>query len=467
MSRRTGKILMIDDEVDLLQLSGSILSLEGHAVQSSTTAEEGLRLLDREVFDVVLLDLRLPGMSGLEFLEALQPRRRREEVIVLTAYAAVESAVQAMRAGAYGYVAKPFDADVILAEIDKILELQELRAENQALRGQPRRGSECLIGDHQAMRLLRERIREVGPSAVAVLIRGETGTGKELVAEAIHATSDRADQPLIKCNCAAFSQGLLENELFGHVKGAFTGATEDRKGRFEEADGGSLFLDEIGDLGPETQIRLLRVLQEQEFEPVGSTETRRVDVRLITATHQDLEAQVCSGRFREDLLYRVKGLTLGVPALRERRSDIPLLCAHFLERYRAPLQHGLAQINPEALAILEAHAWPGNVRELENVLKGAMVLARGDELASEHVLALLELPEGEGDRGGDSWLHAVASLQFHPARAEFETLFIRRALRAAGGNLSQAAQTMALARRTLQRKVQEYEIDVDGLRAGS
>ncbi|MBI2503258.1 MAG: sigma-54-dependent Fis family transcriptional regulator [Candidatus Latescibacteria bacterium] len=459
MSRRQGKVLMVDDELELLRLSSSILSREGHTVKTAPTADEALRLLEKEEFDVILLDLKMPGMSGLEFLEHFKPKARREEVVILTAYADVESAVKATKLGAYGYVAKPFNADAVLTEIDKILEVQHLRAENSVLR-ERQMGLDCLVGKHEKIHRLRQLIRDVAPTPLSVLILGETGTGKELVAHMIHYTSDRADKPFVRCNCAAFAQGVLESELFGHIKGAFTGAVKDRKGRFAEADGGTLFLDEIGDLDLDTQIRLLRVLQEQEFEPVGSTQTQRVDVRIITATHQNLEEAIQRGRFRGDLFYRIKGMVIELPPLRMRKGDIPILCAHIVARHNETLQKVVKGLSAEALQVLIAHDWPGNVRELENVLMGAMALARGEEIEKGQVLMAMQRADEQVAQAEEVAPYPVPSELFHEARKQFEILFISRILRETRGNISQAAELMHLGRSNLQRKIKGYRIDV-------
>lgn len=459
MSGHKGKVLMVDDEVELLRLSSSILSREGHTVKTAPNADEALRLLEKEEFDVILLDLKMPGMSGLEFLEYFKPKARREEVVILTAYADVESAVKATKLGAYGYVAKPFNADTVLVEIDKILEVQHLRAENSALR-ERQMGLDRLVGQHEKIQQVRQLIRDVAPTPLSVLVLGETGTGKELVAHMIHYTSDRADKPFVRCNCAAFAPGVLESELFGHVRGAFTGAVKDRKGRFAEADGGTLFLDEVGDLDLDTQIRLLRVLQEQEFEPVGSTQTQRVDVRIITATHQHLEEAIQLGRFREDLFYRIKGITIELPPLRDRKGDIPLLAAHIIKRHNAAMQKTVKGCSAEALRLFGSYGWPGNVRELEHVLMGAMALARGEEIEKGHVLMAMQRAVEQVAQTEEVASYPVPSELFHEARKQFEILFINRILRETRGNISQAAEFMHLGRSTLQRKIKKYRINV-------
>ncbi len=451
MSKQRGKILMIDDEADLLKISSSILRRKGFSVATQTDARRALALLQQEQFDVILLDLLMPGMDGLAFLEQFDVRQRPEEVIILTAYSDVQSAVETVKRGAYGYLAKPFDSAEVINRIDNIRELQILRAENERLR-QEQDAIGGLIGDDEAMQAVYDLIRKVAPTPLSVLIRGESGTGKELVAQAVHQTSNRANHPFVCCNCAALAPGVLESELFGHVKGSFTGAVRNRKGRFLEADGGTLFLDEIGDMNIELQTRLLRVLQEGEFEPVGSTQTCKVDVRVISATHKDLEQAIADGDFRGDLFYRINTVTIDVPPLRQRKGDIALLCQFLIDQMGERLNKQVRRVGAQALACLESYDWPGNVRELENAILRAMALAQGEEITAADLPANIrdcteeEKPEEE--------------VLFHAARQRFEEQFIRDALEKTGGNISQAAQQIQLGRRNLQRKIKQFDIDV-------
>ena len=451
MSKQRGKILMIDDETDLLKISSSILRRKGFSVATQTDARRALALLQQEQFDVILLDLLMPGMDGLAFLEQFDVRQRPEEVIILTAYSDVQSAVETVKRGAYSYLAKPFDSAEVINRIDNIRELQILRAENERLR-QEQDAIGGLIGDDKAMQAVYDLIRKVAPTPLSVLIRGESGTGKELVAQAVHQTSNRANHPFVCCNCAALAPGVLESELFGHVKGSFTGAVRNRKGRFLEADGGTLFLDEIGDMNIELQTRLLRVLQEGEFEPVGSTQTCKVDVRVISATHKDLEQAIADGDFRGDLFYRINTVTIDVPPLRQRKGDIALLCQFLIDQMGERLNKQVRRVGAQALACLESYDWPGNVRELENAILRAMALAQGEEITAADLPANIrncteeEKPEEE--------------VLFHAARQRFEEQFIRDALKKTGGNISQAAQQIQLGRRNLQRKIKQFDIDV-------
>ena len=451
MAQYDGKILMIDDEQALLKLSSSILRREGFAVETRSDAREALALLQDESFDIILLDLRMPEMSGLDFLRHFNVRARPEEVLILTAHADVQSAVETVKLGAYGYLAKPFNAEEILNHISKIRELQKLRAENERLR-QAQGAGLGMVGETEPMRHIYRMVQDVASTPLPVLICGESGTGKELVAAAIHRASDRAARPFVRCNCAALNPGVLESELFGHVKGAFTSAVRDRKGRFMEANGGTLFLDEIGDMEVGLQTRLLRVLQEGEFEQVGSTQTHQVDVRVLSATNQNLDRAMASGKFREDLFYRLNAVTIEVPPLRQRKADIPLLCQAFIDKMSERLNTQVQRVGAQALARLESHDWPGNVRELENAILRAMALAKGEEIA------LADLPANVTERIAEETPEEEAL--FHDAREQFEEQFIRNALAATRGNISQAAERIQLGRRNLQRKIKQFDIDV-------
>ena len=451
MAQYDGKILMIDDEQALLKLSSSILRREGFAVETRSDAREALALLQDESFDIILLDLRMPEMSGLDFLRHFNVRARPEEVLILTAHADVQSAVETVKLGAYGYLAKPFNAEEILNHISKIRELQKLRAENERLR-QAQGAGLGMVGETEPMRHIYRMVQDVATTPLPVLICGESGTGKELVAAAIHRASDRAARPFVRCNCAALNPGVLESELFGHVKGAFTSAVRDRKGRFMEANGGTLFLDEIGDMEVGLQTRLLRVLQEGEFEQVGSTQTHQVDVRVLSATNQNLNRAMASGKFREDLFYRLNAVTIEVPPLRQRKADIPLLCQAFIDKMSERLNTQVQRVGAQALARLESHDWPGNVRELENAILRAMALAKGEEIA------LADLPANVTERIAEETPEEEAL--FHDAREQFEEQFIRNALAATRGNISQAAERIQLGRRNLQRKIKQFDIDV-------
>ena len=462
MAQHDGKILMIDDEQDLLKLSSSILRREGFAVETRSDAREALALLQEESFDIILLDLHMPEMSGLEFLRQLNVRERPEEVLILTAYADLQSAVETVKLGAYGYLAKPFNAEEILSHISNIRELQKLRSENERLRQAQGTGL-GMVGETEQMRQIYRLVQDVAPTPLPVLICGESGTGKELVAAAIHRASDRAAGPFVRCNCAALNPGVLESELFGHVKGSFTGAVRDRKGRFMEADGGTLFLDEIGDLDVGLQTRLLRVLQEGEFELVGSTETHKVDVRVLSATNRNLTQAVAEGQFREDLFYRLNAVTIEVPPLRQRKADIPLFCHFFIDRLNDRFDKQIQGVSKEALEYLEAYGWPGNVREMENAIMRALALAKGREIEVEDLPTTIVENTGRQDEPAAAEEAKATDRPdslFHEARQRFEEQFIRDALEKTGGNISHAAQQIQLGRRNLQRKIKQFGIDV-------
>ena len=448
---------MVEDRQNSLGLSAILLRHEGLEVSTCVGGKVAIDVLNKEEFDLIFLDLRTPSLDGFSVLQILGKQQRREEIIILTASENVKSAEKAVGLDTYGCLSEPFDTGEVLPHLGRILELQALGTENEALWQERQSELGNLVGRSKSMLQLYRLIRDVAPTPFTTLIQGESGTGKELVANAVHVTSDRAGKPFVRCNCAALSPGLLESELFGHVKGAFTGAERDRAGRFAAANGGTLFLDEIGDLETNMQIRLLRVLQEGEFEPVGSTQTQKVDVRVITATHQDLEARIEEGTFREDLYYRINALIIEVPPLRERISDLPLLCAFFVNRYNGVLNKHIEGFTREAMQSLEEYSWPGNVRELQNVIIRAMTVAKGNEIDLKHLPTSLSNGMELVYYGENAY--DVPQRLFHEAREQFERIFLRRALERANGNVSQTATTIKLTRRNLQRKIKQYEID--------
>ncbi len=378
-----GSILLADDEEGILKTLGRALREDGHAVATTSSASEAARLLGDRSFDVFVVDYRMPGRSGLELirdLAAAVPEAERPQVIMMTAHATVENAIEAMKLGAYDYLQKPFDVEELLVVVRRALEHQSLSRQHRYLLSEREEdfGHYGIVGKSRAIQDVLRQLELVARSKSTVLVTGETGTGKELAARAIHARSAQRDRPLIKVNCAAIPETLLESELFGHVKGAFTGATANRRGRFALADGGTIFLDEIGTLGLPVQAKLLRVLQEREFEPVGSERTEAVDVRVIAATNRDLRTMVADGRFQEDLFYRLSVIPIELPPLRERPEDIPLLVEHFLRKHAQRVGRRIDGIEPLALERLSAGRWPGNVRELENAIERAVVLDDGN-----------------------------------------------------------------------------------------
>ena len=376
------KILVIDDDESLRRVLEYNLAQEGYAVLTAASGEQGLELLKKEGADLVLTDVRMPGMNGLQVMEEVRKLDAKIQVIILTAFGTIETAVEAMKAGAFHYISKPFNRDELKLTIRKALELEALQRENVVLRQalKSRSDVDSIVADSPGMRQIVEMIRRVAPTETTVLILGESGTGKELVARAIHGLSSRSRGPFVAVNCAAIPENLLESELFGHVKGAFTGAIRDRMGKFEAADGGTIFLDEIGEMRPELQVKILRSLEERTVERVGDNRPIRVDVRVLAATNKDLTKAIEAGEFREDLYYRLNVVPLTIPPLRERREDIRALTQHFLKSLGAPLRLTIA---PDAFRALETYDWPGNVRELENALERALIFHRGDVISGE------------------------------------------------------------------------------------
>jgi len=451
----SARLLIVEDERAIrLALSG-LLRREGYEVEQAEDGAEALRRLAAEPFDLVLTDLALgEGASGMDVLRAARRDQPETPVVMITAHGSEKIAVEAMKLGAEDYVPKPFDNDEIRLVVRRALERTELARENRMLRARLERelGWGNLIGAGPAMRRVFATIQKVAETDLTVLIRGESGTGKELVAQALHQHSARKQGPFVAVNCAAISRELVESELFGHEKGAFTGAEARRVGRFESADGGTIFLDEIGDMLPETQAKVLRVLQERSFERVGGSKTIQVDVRVVAATHRDLERDVREGRFRQDLYYRLQVLELDMPPLRERREDVPALAARFLEQLAERHGRTARRLAPDALGALSRYAWPGNVRELRNVVERAAVLAPNEEIRAEDLsfpaarAGAEPAAEAEGQPFADAKRTAVE---------QFERAFLLRALRENEGNISRTAEAIGMVRQSLQQKIRE------------
>ncbi len=444
-----GRVLVVDDESSARSALSEILTDEGFKVR---TAADGFRALAaaREFApDVVLTDLKMPGMDGLTLLHRLREEQPETAIVLMTAFGAVESAVEAMRAGASNYLTKPLNSDELLVILDHCLEGVALRRETRRLRQQlsDKHNVENIIGESAEMQTIFKTIHQVAPSRATVLVTGESGTGKEMVASAIHQSSPRADRPFVKLHCAALAETLLESELFGHERGAFTGADRRRIGRFEEADGGTLFLDEIGEISPATQVKLLRVLQEHEFERVGGNQTLKVDVRVIAATNRDLAEMVKQGTFREDLYYRLNVINLRLPNLRERASDIPALAAHFLVRFAKENVKPLERFDDAALEVLKKYPWHGNVRELENVVERAVVLSDGPTILLRHLP--LEVVQSES---GTSDVPKIPGSSL----ADIERYAILETLAMVGGSTTAAAKTLGISVRKIQYRLQEY-----------
>ncbi|HVA46654.1 MAG TPA: sigma-54 dependent transcriptional regulator [Pirellulales bacterium] len=444
-----GRVLVVDDHRQARESMSDILRQAGHQVQCLSSAVEAVKLLDHESFDVVITDLQMPGMTGLEFVRQLAKRPHGAQVIMVTAYATVASAVEAMRHGAFDYIEKPFAADRLETLVERALGHGRLIDAGQAL---PAAGScqpPVMIGNSPAMRALRACIARAAPTIETILIMGESGTGKELVARAVHSASLRAQTPLVGLNCPVLSAQLMESELFGHERGAFTGAETARTGRFELANGGTILLDEISEIDLSLQAKLLRVLQERTFERVGSSETRPLDVRVLATTNRDLRSEVAEGRFREDLFFRLAVIPLEVPPLRNRREDIAPLTEHFLTRTAARLSSELCDLDASALALLHSYHWPGNVRELENIITRASVLHAGDAISAEDLRPWLIDTPGEATDAADR-LPLGLSLR------EMERKLIEATLDHFDGHRAKTAEALGIGLRTLSGKLKEY-----------
>ena len=437
------RVLIVDDEERMAAVVAAALGRAGYDCETCASGDSALAALEARGADVVVSDLKMPGMDGLELLRRLHAHRAELPVILLTAYGSVASAVAAMREGAFDYVTKPFDNDELRAVVARALELGRLARENRWLRQEvgTRYTPDAVVAESPRGRDVLALVRRVAPSRATVLVQGESGTGKELVARLLHYWSDRVGQPFVAVNLKAFAEGVLESELFGHEKGAFTGAVAARPGCFERASGGTLFLDEIGEVGPDVQAKLLRVLQESEVLRVGGGEPRTIDVRVVAATNRVLRDDVAAGRFREDLFFRLNVIPIQLPPLRERREDVLPLARHFLARHGAEAGRRLA-FSPEAEAALLAHPWPGNVRELENAVERATVLARGDAVTPEDLLLAEGAVRPAAPGGGGTLQDALD--QAAAAR-------IRAALEAAGGQRTEAARALGVDRTTLYR----------------
>ena len=447
-----GRILIADNEDGLRWVLEKGFRGAGYHVTAVRDGTSALAEAQSQPFDLILLDVRMPGLDGLTLLKQIRERRADAQVVIMTAHGTMETAIQAMQQGAYDYLAKPFDLDEALLLTERALAARRLSQEVTALRTGLKEVWEfgALVGRHPTMQEVYKAIGRVAASDVSVLLRGESGTGKEVVARALHHYSRRAGRPFVGISAAAIPTTLLESELFGHEKGAFTDARERRLGKLELAHGGSVFFDEIGDMPPELQVKLLRSLQERVFERVGGHELIRMDVRVLAATHRDLEAMMKTGRFREDLFYRLNVVTISLPALRERRGDTPLLAEHFLAKYAESL--GERVIAPEALDRLVGYDWPGNVRELESVVERALLLGEGDLIVPADLPASLRSGAGGPKRATD--------FEIPDAGIDLEAVersLILKALDKAGGNVTRAARLLGLSRRTLQYRLEKME----------
>ena len=447
------RILIVDDDPTHCRMLATILGAEGYETVSAQDGRTAIERVEAGFYDLILMDIRMTHVDGIQALERIKRLNPEIPVLMMTAYSSVSTAVQAMKSGAYDYLTKPLDIDELKMLVTKVLRHLKLEKENLFLKEQlgSRFDFANIIGRSPAMQKLLETVAMVAPTEATVLIQGESGTGKELIANAIHQNSPRKESPLIKINCAALPETLLESELFGHEKGAFTGAAIARKGRFQLAHHGTIFLDEIGEMPMALQTKILRVLQEREFEPVGSAKTIQVDTRIVTATNKNLLEEIKGNRFREDLYYRINVVSVTAPALRERREDIPLLADYFLKHYAEKNHRPVKGFTPKSMDLLMRYNWPGNVRELENVIERSVIMARGQSITAEELPNSLKTQEAgmepENARGSGKSLKEV------------EKEMILHTLEETGGNRTQCARILGISRRTLQLKLKEYGIN--------
>ncbi len=453
------RVLIIDDEKNMRHMLESLLSKVGYTVESASDGEQGLNMVKSSFFKIILCDVKMPGIGGLEFLKAAVNYIEDSMVIMMSAYGSIDMAVEAMKSGAFDFISKPFKSDEILLTMQKALDHDQLKQENRRLQAQLNAIEKQydfgeMVAKSSAMRNVFELATKVARFNTTVLITGESGTGKELIARGIHSASDRRDMPLVPVNCGGIPENLMESELFGHLKGSFTGADRNKKGLFAEADNGTIFLDEIGELPQPLQVKLLRALQESEIRPVGAAAPSKVDVRVIAATSRNLTEEIRSGNFREDLYYRLNVMTLRLPALRERGEDISLLCRYFIQRFNASLGRNVEKVAPAAMKQLVCYPWPGNVRELENAIERAMVLAEGDILTerdfAEEIMAAESIAAEQALKQGFSLKEAQKVL---------EQQYIKKALHATGGNRTRAAQLLEISHPSLLSKMKSYHIN--------
>ncbi|TVR56466.1 MAG: sigma-54-dependent Fis family transcriptional regulator [Spirochaetaceae bacterium] len=444
-------VMIVDDEKNIRQGLGKAMELDGYNVFLAEDGQEALEVLEREEIDLIITDLRMPRLSGEELLRRVVDSYPTLSVIVLTGHGTIETAVQAMRDGAYDFLTKPVNLDRLSILVKRALSTRELVLQHRALQEEldQRRQFANIIGKSAEMNRIFDLVKQVAPTRASILITGDSGVGKELIADAIHNLSGRKDKPFIKVHCAALTESLLESELFGHEKGAFTGAVARKRGRFELAHTGTIFLDEIGEINPSVQIKILRVLQDKRFERVGGEQTMEVDVRLITATNKDLKQEIANGTFREDLYYRLNVVNIHIPPLRERKEDIPLLVAAFIKEFAKENAKPVEGIDPKARAALYNYSWPGNVRELRNCIESAVVMCKGNAITSD------DLPPSVSSDLDSNYV----KVSLGSTLSEAERDIIRATLIHMKGNKSKTAETLGIGRKTLHRKLDEYGIE--------
>jgi len=456
------RILIVEDDTDQRELLSRILHYDGYTIVEVDTGMRAVKLAEKEPFDLVLSDLKLPGMDGIEVIERISKSNPQISGIIVTGFGNIDSAIKAMRLGVCDYIKKPFEVDELRHAVKRAIELKALKTENRIMKNQLKRkySFDNIVGKHQKMMSVFKLIEKVANTDSTVLITGDSGTGKELVARAIHYNSHRHEKCLVPVNCAAIPETLLESELFGHVKGAFTGAITNRIGRFEAANGGTIFLDEIAEMSPKLQVKLLRVLQEGEFEFVGSTRPVRVDVRVIAATNKNLDDLVARGAFREDLYYRLNVIPIHIPPLRERRSDIPLLVAHFLSQFAD--DHGGAnskRFSKDAMEVIARYDWPGNVRELENLIERLMILTEAEEITPDELPDRVKNSSARTAQEGSDLSLPEDGCDLNGLVDGIETKMICEALRRTRGNKNKAAKLLGLKRTTLVEKIKKKRIE--------
>jgi two-component system nitrogen regulation response regulator NtrX len=452
-------VLVVDDEPEILKSVRGNLMDDGYEVQEALDGPEALRKVDEETPDLVLLDIKMPGMNGIEVLEQLKLGHPQLPVVMMSAHGTIETAVKATKLGAYDFIEKPLSLERLTVVVQKALDYRQLEEETIFLRRKEEARYQ-LTGHSEGLNELRRQIEIVAPTSAWILIRGENGTGKEIVAHTIHRLSKRKNKPFVEVNCAAIPEDLIESELFGHEKGAFTGATAQRKGKFDLAHGGTLFLDEIGDMSLKTQAKILRILQEQKFERVGGGKTITVDVRVLAATNKDLEYEIGQGNFREDLYYRINVVPLEVPPLRERIEDLPELVEDFLNEYAYKTNTEKKSLTPAVLQCLREYEWPGNVRELKNLIERLVIMTPGGDIEIRHLPAhLLKKAGPEAFPGADP--DFLKETDFRTARGQFEREFILRKLQEFGGNIAYTAEALGIERSHLHKKIKAYGIKTE------
>jgi two-component system response regulator AtoC len=458
MSQQT--VLIIDDEKNMRHMLEILLSKAGYAVKSSADGAEALQLMEGSDFHFVLCDIKMPRMDGMTFLKNATEKWPEKTFIMMSSYGTIETALEAIKEGAYDYISKPFKTDEVLLTLKKAEERERLKEENLRLKTkiseiEQKYSFGNIVARSEAMAQVFDLVCAVADHKTTVLITGESGTGKELIARAIHSNGNRATGPLVTINCGGIPETLLESELFGYKKGAFTDAVKDKPGRFEEADGGTIFLDEIGEMPLSLQVKLLRVLQEEEIAPLGSVGSKKIDVRVIAATSKDLNREVKEGKFREDLFYRINVMTIHLPPLRERRGDIPLLVGYFIDQFNKKLKKNIEGLSSEAMPILMGYTWPGNVRELENIMERAVLLATGRWVTPAEILSNMN----QGEKSSP-YFELGEALSIKKASKRLERDLIEKALTLTKGNRSQAAKLLEISRPILISKIKEYKLEL-------